>query len=188
MASFQSYILDLVQMGEVPLQAFTQLFELTSYEKGQPFAVLGECSRRVAYIEAGVLRAYHVNDRGEEYNKTFFTEHMMVGAYSSLITGSPNRVNIDCLTDCKVWVADYHLIEELYDQYREVERFARRLAELFFVRKEKREIELATLEAKDRYLIFQQEHPGLEQRIPQYHIASYLGVSATQLSRIRSKR
>jgi hypothetical protein len=55
-------------------------------------------------------------------------------------------------------------------------------------RKEKREIELVTLEAKERYAIFQQEHPQLEQLIPQYHIASYLGVSPTQLSRIRAQK
>jgi CRP-like cAMP-binding protein len=59
---------------------------------------------------------------------------------------------------------------------------------LIDVRKEKREIELVTLEAKERYAIFQQEHPQLEQLIPQYHIASYLGVSPTQLSRIRAQK
>ena len=54
--------------------------------------------------------------------------------------------------------------------------------------KEKREIELVTMEAKDRYVIFQEEHPQIEQLIPQYHIASYLGISPTQLSRIRGQK
>jgi len=62
------------------------------------------------------------------------------------------------------------------------------MAEQFFIQKEKREIELVTLEAKERYQIFQKEHPGLDQQIPQYHIASYLGVSPTQLSRIRAQK
>jgi CRP-like cAMP-binding protein len=85
-------------------------------------------------------------------------------------------------------VATYQEITKLYDQHPQVERLARILAEQFFVRKEKREIELVTLEAKERYAIFQQEHPQLEQLIPQYHIASYLGVSPTQLSRIRAQK
>jgi hypothetical protein len=85
-------------------------------------------------------------------------------------------------------VAEYQKITALFEQYRKVERLARILAEQFFVRKEKREIELVTLEAKDRYAIFQKEHPQLEQLIPQYHIASYLGVSPTQLSRIRGRK
>jgi len=85
-------------------------------------------------------------------------------------------------------VSDYKKFERLYDTHPRLERMARIVAERFFVTKEKREIELATLEAKDRYLIFQEEHPGLEQLIPQYHIASFLGVSATQLSRIRAQK
>jgi CRP-like cAMP-binding protein len=51
--------------------------------------------------------------------------------------------------------------------------------------KEKKELEIVLLDASQRYKIFQQEFPTLEQLIPQYHIASYLGISATQLSRIR---
>ncbi len=46
---------------------------------------------------------------------------------------------------------------------------------------------MALLEAKERYLIFKEEHPGIETLIPQYHVASYLGISPTQLSRIRQK-
>jgi CRP-like cAMP-binding protein len=135
-----------------------------------------------------VLRAYYSNDQAEEYNKTFFTENNFVGAYSALITQKKNLIDIDCLTDCSLLVATYQEITKLYDQHPQVERLARILAEQFFVRKEKREIELVTLEAKERYAIFQQEHPQLEQLIPQYHIASYLGVSPTQLSRIRAQK
>ena len=135
-----------------------------------------------------MLRAYYSNDQAEEYNKTFFTENNFVGAYSALITQEKNLIDIDCLTDCSLLVATYQWITKLYDQHPQVERLARILAEQFFVRKEKREIELVTLEAKERYAIFQQEHPQLEQLIPQYHIASYLGVSPTQLSRIRAQK
>ncbi|MGE4347904.1 MAG: Crp/Fnr family transcriptional regulator, partial [Flavobacteriaceae bacterium] len=63
----------------------------------------------------------------------------------------------------------------------------RKLAEQFFVHKEQREVNIVMLDADKRYLIFQQEFPFLEQLIPQYHIASYLGITPTQLSRIRRK-
>ena len=156
--------------------------------KGEAFAKKGEYSRTIAFVQSGVLRAYYSTEKGEVYNKTFFTDCHFVGAYSSLITGQKNRIDIDCLEDCVLWVADFHEITKLYNRHPSIERLARILAEQFFVRKEKREIELVTLEAKDRYAIFQCEHPQLEQRIAQYHIASYLGVSSTQLSRIRAKK
>lgn len=69
----------------------------------------------------------------------------------------------------------------------DIERLARKLAELFFVQKEQREIDIVLLDADKRYLLFQKEFPGLENMIPQYHIASYLGITPTQLSRIRKK-
>jgi len=59
------------------------------------------------------------------------------------------------------------------------------IAEYFFVEKEKKELEIVLLDASQRYKIFHMEFPTLEQLIQQYHIASYLGISATQLSRIR---
>ena len=178
----------IVPFDSETLEFLTKLFSEVELSKGTIFAKKGEYSRNIAFVKSGVLRAYYSNDNGEEYNKTFFTENSFLGAYSALITGKKNLINIDCLTDCTLLIAEYKKITALYNQFPKIERLSRILAEQFFVRKEKREIELVTLEAKDRYIIFQQEHPTLEQRIPQYHIASYLGVSATQLSRIRAQK
>lgn len=172
----------------ISLQKFVSAFSEVSFKKGEFFARKGEYSKEIAFVKSGVMRAYYSNEKGEEYNKTFFIENNFVGAYSSLVTGEKNLINIDCLTNCTLLVARFVKIVNLYDQHPKVERFARIVAEQFFVSKEKREIELVTLEAKDRYAIFQKGYPQLEQLIPQYHIASYLGVSATQLSRIRGQR
>ncbi|MEL6559981.1 MAG: Crp/Fnr family transcriptional regulator [Bacteroidota bacterium] len=178
----------IIPFEEDTLDIFADLFTEQQYRKGSGFAVKGEYSRNIAFIKSGVLRAYYRDGSGKEYNKTFFTEGNFVGAYSSLITADKNLIDIDCLTDCTLLVTAYRQVTELYDRYPQVERLSRILAEQFFVRKEKREIELVTLQAKDRYVIFQNEHPALEQLIPQYHIASYLGVSPTQLSRIRAEK
>lgn len=179
---------DIVPFDAETLELLTSLFTEVRLSKGAIFAKKGEYSRNIAFVKSGVLRAFYSNDQAEEYNKTFFTENSFVGAYSALVTGQKNLINIDCLTDCTLLIAEYKKITALYEQYPQVERLARILAEQFFVSKEKREIELATLEAKDRYVTFQQEHPQLEQLIPQYHIASYLGISPTQLSRIRRQK
>ena len=133
------------------------------------------------------MRAFYRNNEGNEYNKTFFTEANFVGAYSSLVSGQKNVINIQCLTNCTLLVADYGKMVELYDANPKIERLARIMAEQFFIQKEKREIELVMLDASNRYSIFQLEHPNLENLIPQYYIASYLGITPTQLSRIRAK-
>ncbi|MCH2046911.1 MAG: Crp/Fnr family transcriptional regulator, partial [Saprospiraceae bacterium] len=91
------------------------------------------------------------------------------------------------LTDCKVWVADFVKIEALYDQYHDLERLGRKIAEQYFLEKEQKELEMALLDADKRYLLMRERFPTIEASIPQYYIASYLGISPTQLSRIRRK-
>lgn len=164
-----------------------KIFKELNLNKGDYFAREAELSKQIGFLTKGVIRAFYRNHEGLEYNKHFFISNNMVGAYSSLITHKKNKINLQCLTDCQLWVADYKEIQKLYDLFPEFERFGRRIAELFFVNKEQRELEIVLLNADERYLIFQKEYPELEQLIPQYHIASYLGISATQLSRIRRK-
>ena len=188
MVTLEERLNQIIAFDPESLDALVSCFEEAELPKGMAFAKKGEYSKHIAFVKSGVLRAFYSNEKGEVYNKTFFTESSLVGAYSSLVTGQKNLINIDALTQCSILVAPFEHITKLYTQFPTVERMARILAEQFFVSKEKREIELVTLEAKDRYAIFQKEHPGLEQRIPQYHIASYLGVSPTQLSRIRAQK
>ena len=170
------------------MELFASLFSEKQIKKNEYFAIEGEYSSKLAFISAGIVRAFYRNNQGNEYNKTFFSKKGFIGAYSSLITNQENKINLQCLTDCSFLVADFSNIKKLYDTNPKIERLARILAEQFFVSKEKREIEIVMLDATERYEIFQKEHPNLENRIPQYHIASYLGITPTQLSRIRAKR
>ena len=110
-----------------------------------------------------------------------------MGAYSSLLTQEANKIAQQFLTDSSVWLANYESIVRLYPEHQDLERLGRRIAEYYFLEKEKKELEMALMDADQRYLIFREEFPRLEMQIPQYHIASYLGISATQLSRIRRK-
>ena len=75
----------------------------------------------------------------------------------------------------------------MYDRFHDLERLGRKIAEFYFLEKEQKEIEMALLDADKRYLIMREKFPSIELIIPQYHIASYLGISPTQLSRIRRK-
>ncbi len=188
MNELKIYLARLVTLTESEMKIFVSLFSEQNLKKNEYVAKEGEYSTKLAFLNKGVIRAFYRNNEGNEYNKTFFTNSNFVAAYSSLVTGHKNLINIQCLTNCTLLVADFGKITKLYDTYPKIERLARILSEQFFVKKEKREIELVTLEALERYEIFQKEHPNLENIIPQYHIASYLGVTATQLSRIRAKK
>lgn len=163
------------------------LFTPRLLKKGDYFITGGVLARQIGFLQEGIIRAFYRNSEGEEYNKHFFVPPCLIGGYASLITGKPNQIAQQALTDCSVWVADYRSLTELYDIAPDLERAARRLAEQFFVNKEEREIDLVLCDASERYARFQTQFPGLEQQIPQYHVASYLGITPTQLSRIRRR-
>lgn len=188
MNELKTFLSKLIYLSENEMEKFTTLFSEVKLKKHAYFAEEGEFSSKLAFVSTGVLRAFFRNKSGNEYNKTFFTPSNFVAAYSSITSKKQNLINIQCLTDCTLLVADHKEITSLYNQSPKIESLARIMAEYKFSIKEKREIELVTLEASERYEIFKKEHPSLENLISQYHIASYLGVSPTQLSRIRSKK
>lgn len=156
-------------------------------KKNDYFVKEGEVSREIGILTKGIVRSFYVTEEGKEYTKTLFVAPTIIGSYVSLITRQPNRLPQEALTDCTVTKIPLSTIEKLSGENIEMERLRRKIAEQFFVLNEKRELEMALLQAEERYLIFQKEFSEAEQLIPQYHIASYLGISATQLSRVRNK-
>jgi CRP-like cAMP-binding protein len=161
------------------------LFEPQWLQKNEHFIRENEVARKIAFLESGVVRAYFINEQGQEYNKQFFVAPASIGGYSSLLTGKPNLIAQQALTECKIYSCNFQSITALYSKYRDLERLARKMAEFYFIEKERKELEIVLLDALQRYRIFQRDFPTLEQTIQQFHIASYLGISATQLSRIR---
>lgn len=188
MVEFKLYLEQFISLCERDWMAFSRLFSEAVLKKGDYFAVEGRTEHQAGFLKNGVLRAFFRNRDGLEYNKTFFTKDEFFGPYASLVTRQPNQINIQALTDCQILVADYPSVCALFEEHRQIESLARLIAERFFVLKEQREVELVLLQADERYRIFREEHPNLENLIPQYHIASYLGITPTQLSRIRTKK
>ncbi len=187
MNALKTYINRISPLSENTWEQFSSFFAYRELKKGEYFIREGQMARHMGFLTHGVIRAFYRNPAGVEYNKHFFVPESFAGGYSSLVTQSPNLINLQALTDCRLVIASYSQITALFDACQDLERFARKLAELYFVHKEKREVDIVLLDADKRYLQFQLEYPELEQLIPQYHIASYLGITPTQLSRIRRK-
>lgn len=167
--------------------AFSALFSERRLKRHAYFAEAGRVEKEIGVLTNGVFRAFYRDANGTEFNKAFFQPTDLIGAYASLVTGQSNQIFFQALSDATVWTARYVDIVALFDQHPSIERLARRITENLFIRKDKREVELVLLSATERYALFQQEYPGLENKIAQYHVASYLGVTPTQLSRIRAQ-
>ena len=140
---------------------------LLPWKRGEHYARSGQAAKKLGSVESGLLRAYYQNPEGEQFNKIFFSNPAIVGAYTSLITKEENQVNIECLTYCEMVEAEFQEILDLYEEHPMIELLKRTIAQDFFVKKEKREISLVMNDASERYAFFQKEHPGLENRIAQ---------------------
>lgn len=164
-----------------------------NYSKNDIISSAGSTPEKIGILQEGVIRAYISDESGAEYTKTIFTPlHFttpvsFVGAYSSLVTGTPSMLTLEALTDAMTYEMNYSQINDNFDQYPALERWARKLAEFLFVSKEIREFQYFTMDASQRYAIFLAQFPELEGLVPQYIIAQYLGITPTQLSRIRKK-
>lgn len=144
---------------------------------------------RVAYcflLLDGVVRVYYNKD-GNEYNKTFFIAGMFPTPLTALLSDSPSALSFQALVPCQLIRFSYQEFRESFKMHRCLEQFLLRVLEREWIDKERHDIQMVTNDATTNYIIFRERYPDLENMIPQYHIASYLGITPIQLSRIRSK-
>jgi len=176
-----------------PLKPETQaslatLAKPTNLAKGEYFLKSGDTPTSLAFVYSGLLRAFTTDVEGREYNKIFFAEGSFPAAMVALLTGEPSRFAIECLEDCQLLEINHAAYRQLLHESDDLKLFhIRYLEQNWIIEKERREVELVQADATDRYLAFLQRHPGLQERLPQYHIASHLGITPTQLSRIRKQ-
>ncbi len=187
MEDFFNYINKISSIKNETFNELKKCFRPIQLNKGDFFVKQNEYAQQIGFLKKGIIRAYFLNQEGKEYTKQFFVDYSIIGAYTSLLTKQPNKIAQQALTDCEILAANFTDIEKLYNKYHDLERLGRKIAEFYFLEKEQKEIEMALLDADKRYLIMRQKFPTIETIVPQYHIASYLGISPTQLSRIRRK-
>lgn len=176
------------QQPEETAEQFLSLFKLEELRKGEYLVEEGVFTSKVAFILSGVMRTFFRNEDGVEYNKTFFMEYSFASPIAAILQRTDSHLSFQALEDCKLLTADFYDIESMYKKHRSIESLVRIILQNdWVIKKEQREIRLVLNNAEERYQYFKNEYPGLENRIPQYHIASHLGITPIQLSRIRAK-
>lgn len=176
------------RISEIPAEEFeyyANLLEWRSVEKGEWLLRSGEVCTEIYFCAKGVFRIFYTTHDGAEFNKSLLVENNFFTSYSSLIMQIPSGNSVEALEPSTIGVITKDNLEHLYTHHRCWETLGRKLAEGLYVKKELRERQLLLNSAEERYALFQQEFPGLEHRIPQYHIASYIGITPVSLSRIK---
>ena len=174
----------IIPVDEEYLDVFFAAFKPASYQKGDFFVKEGQVSRYIGFILKGCLMCVYNKD-GKEYIDEFSMDNEFISAYASFITGAPADKDIICLEDCDLLILGYSKLQELFEMNPAFERTGRLIAEMLFINWQQRAKSLLLDDAEGRYLKLIHNRPDLVQRVPQYLVAQYLGVSPETLSRIR---
>lgn len=145
----------------------------------------GDVCKYMAFVEAGLLRSYNVDDKGVEHMLHFAPEGWWVSDTYSFLSGEPSQFNIDALEDAELLLLTLPHFEDMMLQVPKMERYFRILFQKNIISKERRLLHSITYTAEEKYRRLTEENPELVQRIPQNLVASYLGITPETLSRIR---
>lgn len=158
------------------------------YKKGEFYNEYKNVCKHLGFVMDGIFRTYHVSSStGEQKNMFFCSEQQMVVAYKSFVEQSPCNYHTEAMTASRILYIHINHLQELYRQSHQWERFGRLVAEAAFGAAMAKAESMLFRSPEDCYLELVAGHRNLTERIPLYHIASYLGIQGPSLSRIRKK-
>ena len=160
-------------------------FEFQKIKKEEFFTQAGETPKRIGIILKGIFRYYYITHDGIEHNKHFCSENQFIVSYSAAIRNTKSPFYIQALEKSEILSASFDDFMKKNDALPFGQIASRKMAEAILAEKIERESDLLLLDAKERYKKFTKKNPHLINRINQYQIASYLGITPESLSRIR---
>lgn len=156
-----------------------------AFKKGTTLFQSGQVLNEYVILQNGLVRSFTYDFAGEDITTDFFADHEVVIEVLSLFQRIPLQENIQALTDCSGWMIDYDTFQTLFHSIPGLTEWGRLWMTTKLFQFKQKSIDMITLSAKERYLQLIQGRPQVIQNAPLKHIASYLGITDTSLSRIR---
>jgi len=179
-------IQSLISLNPKEADCIKLLFKEKSIKKGEFFLAEGQVCKQVGFIVKGLMR-YYINHDGEEKTYAFAQENNFICNYESFIPQTQSTKIIQALEDCEILVISFADLQIFYKSISEGERFGRLVIGQVFIEILQDLSSFYIDTPEHRYEKFVKKHSDLQQRISQYHIASYVGVKPQSLSRIRKR-
>lgn len=167
-------------------ELFLNAFKPHIIKKSEHFLQASEVCTKLGFLCKGLVR-YYVFKNDEEATLEFTKEGEFVADYGSFISKEPSIQNIQALEDCEFLIIDYDELQKLYKVSKNANLLGRIIIEHRFIIMVNQLLTVHRYAPEDRYRYFLQHYKELAQRIPQYLIASYVGVKPQSLSRIRKR-
>lgn len=186
-SEFVKYLNQYYPLSEETIQDLLNICTEEYYHKNDLLLESGSMARYYYFVKSGLIGYYTVDELGNNIYKIFFEENSFAASTAAIIKNEPSDFNIIALEDCSVIQYPAKAYRQLLEKHHDLALFhLYYLEKNWVVKKEPLEVSLKYETAKKRYLQLL-ENASLYNRLKQHHIASYLGITPTQLSRIRKE-
>ena len=188
MEKFREYIERTTPISDEDWQLFSSKLKKRTFPKRSNLLHAGEVENYISFLEKGIVRFFipKVEDN-KEVTFGFCFVNEFVSAYDSFLTQTPSKYQVEALSDVSIWSISYDDLQEVYNKTKVGNLIGRLSSEGLFILKSNRLQSLLNETAEQRYLNLFTERPKLIKEIPLKYIASYIGVTAQALSRIRKR-
>lgn len=156
--------------------------------KGDVLIKEGQTVKKTYFVIDGCLRSYCTDKSGKEHTLQFAIKDWWISDFIAIYNNEPATLTVECITESKVIEFNAEKLNNIYSTFPEFEAFQRKNLEQHVVSLHKRILNQLQLTAGERYDLFVEQYKEIEQYTPNYHIASYLGITQQSLSRIRVER
>jgi len=186
MPNIVKYFNDITPLTEKEIIELKDILYPIELAKGDNFLLYGQTSKKIAFIEEGLLEMTFIED-GTENMLDFLFSNSFATDYLSYLLDKPSNLQVTALQKSKLMCFKKEDLDRLYDSSINFQKIGRIIAERYYITFVQR-LRTNHLPPKERYEILRKNFPEFIQQIPQYKIASFLGVSAEWLSKLRGKK
>jgi len=186
-SELKNTIAKIVNVPESEWEFLAEHLQTITLRKKEHMIQEGSVCRHIGFVAEGALRSYLLNDGNEIVNEFFF-ETSFASSYSSFLMQTVSSLNIQALEQTTLNIIKLELLQALYSRHSCWLYLGKFMFEQQFIKKCRRETSFLRDSAACRYFAMLKLYPNIEQRIPQYYIASYLGITPETLSRIRGSK
>lgn len=177
-----------IPFSEEEAHHLERFFHFKTVKKNELLIKKGEIVDTIFYIEKGAVRAYLVDKKEKEHTVQLAISDWWISDLTAFFDQRPARLNVEAISDSELYCISSDDLNQLYDMLPKSERYMRKRIEQGLVESFERIINLLSLSAEERYDWFVENYRNFYDEIPDYQIASYLGVTPQSLSRIRKKK
>jgi len=161
------------------------IIEHKSCKKGELLLRVGQVPGNFYFITKGLARVYYVR-KEQDVTDYFAIDNQFIGALPALFSQQPSHKAIEVLEDSEIEYFSYTAFDKLCERHHDLERAARKMSIIGMLEGQKRIESIRFFSAKEKYDELEKLYPGISNRAPLKHIASYLGVTQVSISRIRA--